>query len=99
MRRDEWVREAEEDEREEIPERPVGVEYVDSGGRKWRRVRVAFGASGGRWGYWAGKSGEEVIADRIFNEGAGHFAGMLRVAHDGERGTLNWLMTERGPYA
>ena len=56
---------------------------IQDGIRLWRRVLVVSGNVGGRWAYWknlvANKPLDnfEVIADKIFNCDAYHFAGML----------------------
>lgn len=90
--RAEWEEEAEKDEREEIP--ADAERFVDTGGRRWIKVEVAFGAVGGRWGYW--RSADTVIADRIMDIGASHFGGMLREPYSGKAGERVWMMEKQG---
>jgi len=56
---------------------------IQDGIRLWRRVLVVSGNTGGRWAYWKNLNPNlpltnfEVVADKIFNCDAYHFAGML----------------------
>ena len=57
--------------------------------RSWVRVQIISGSVGARWAYWdkAASSGEavqyRVVADKIFNSNATHFAGLLHVPYAG----------------
>ena len=80
-----------------IPEFPVGCSIgtvFETEGRRWLLVHVAFGVSGARWAYWKDQSLNWIIADKIFNADATHFAGMLAAPFGGGLPGRAWIMIE-----
>lgn len=90
-----------------LPDGEIGSEHID-GPRKWKRVQVIGGAIGGRWAYWQVQHKDplhlaaekvdpntayEVIADRLFNGDAWHFAGMLAIPYNGVPAAA-WVLVE-----
>lgn len=69
----------------EIPDLMVDATWTDAEGRVWRKVKINYGKTGGRWGYWRYSDKPElgIIVDSIFNGWSERFAGMLRVPFDG----------------
>lgn len=92
-------------------EAPAGILFEDKSDdgvyRKWLRVDIVGGNTGGRWAYWApwfneGRIGVgphpqyKALADGIFNGDAAHFIGMLGIPYVKTPGvsTLMWVMIE-----
>jgi hypothetical protein len=81
-------------------EAPAGLIIEEDGEprRKWLRIEVVGGNTGGRWAYWLGPKVPhpeyKAIADHIFNGAAAHFIGMLGVPYVHIPGslTLAWVL-------
>lgn len=80
---------------------PAGTIHAQDG-RRWLRVRIVRGNTGGRWAYWlrmvnGEHEGFDAVVDKIFNGDAAHFIGMLAVPYakiPGNAEILAWVLVE-----
>lgn len=80
---DKLTDELREDSIAECPPLELGQSWTDPSGTVWTKVKIRYGAIGGRWCYTSSDLKDGMIVDNIFNGNSSFFAGMLRIPFDG----------------